>query len=289
MKRHYASLSLLFMGTPGMALAQTGSWSTPVSLSTGGQGWESVAAMDAAGNALALWDERTTQDQLWSRFQPAGGTWGTVATVSAALQTVSVLPAIHMTANGFATAVWTDSTGVWTADRLATGTWNPPQLLAPGAAAPFFVMNSRGDAAVAWTMGGPGDDQSSVEAALRPAGQSWTAPQTLASGVFVIADHLAISENGNAIVTWENYKEFCRDDTCVTFDFKLHTSRNNGPGWVPTGVLVGPNHESHIAHVALDAGGRAMLVALNGSGVYISATQGATGNSWSAFIESSIF
>ena len=47
--------------------AQTGAWTAPVVLSTGGQGWEAAAAIDGNGNSVALWDERTTQDQIWSR------------------------------------------------------------------------------------------------------------------------------------------------------------------------------------------------------------------------------
>ena len=53
--------------------AQT--WTAPVVLSTGGQGWEAAAAIDGDGNSLAVWDERTTQDQLWSRSKASGGSW----------------------------------------------------------------------------------------------------------------------------------------------------------------------------------------------------------------------
>jgi len=188
-----------------------------------------------------------------------------------------------MTAGGLATAVWTDSDGVWTADRSATGKWGPSQLLLPGASAPLFTMNERGDAAIAWTMGGPPGNSSSVLAVLRPAGRNWTSPQTLASGTFVIADHVGIGEDGGAIVTWETYQEICRYGECFQNHFSLHTSRNNGPGWVRTGVLLGPDANSHIARVVIDAGGGAMLVVLNSSGAYVSATQPPAGNTWSTF------
>src|SRR3984957_6425478 len=99
------------------AFAQTGAWTPPVVLSTGGQGWEAAAAIDGNGASLALWDERTTQDQLWSRARPSGGSWGRVSLPSPApLETTSVFPALRMSSAGFATAVWTDSDGVWTAD-----------------------------------------------------------------------------------------------------------------------------------------------------------------------------
>src|ERR1700737_3222537 len=62
--------------------AQTGAWTSPVVLSTGGQGWEAAAALDGNGNSVALWDERTSQDQIWSRSKPSAGNWGFVTQVS---------------------------------------------------------------------------------------------------------------------------------------------------------------------------------------------------------------
>lgn len=160
--------------TAGVAVpvsAQTGVWTPPVVLSTGGQGWEAAAAIDGDGNSLALWDERTTQDQLWSVSKASGGNWGSVTEVSPALQTTSVFPAVRISTAGFATAVWSDSNGVWTADRPSGSKWDAAQLLIPGASNPIFVMNSRGDAAIAWLVGGgPRSTSGSVMAVLRPAG-----------------------------------------------------------------------------------------------------------------------
>ena len=215
--------------------------------------------------------------------QAAGGDWGHVSAVSPALQTTLVFPAVRVSAGGFATAVWTDSNGVWTADRPANGKWEAPQLLLPGTSAPIFTMNARGDAAIAWTVGGPPGNQSSVMATLRPAGQGWSSPQTVASGLYVTADHAGIGEDGAVIVTWESFAAFCNAEGCSEFNFRLHTSRNNGAGWTHTGVLLGPDPDSHIARVALDAGGLALLLALNSSGAYVSATEDAAGGAWSSF------
>lgn len=66
----------------GPISAQTGAWTSPVVLSAGGQGWEATAAIDGSGNSLALWDERTTQDQIWSRSEASGGNWGSVSELS---------------------------------------------------------------------------------------------------------------------------------------------------------------------------------------------------------------
>jgi hypothetical protein len=265
--------------------AQTGAWTSPVALSTGGQGWEAAAAMDRNGNSVALWDERTTQDQLWSRSKPNAGNWGTVTQVSPALQTTSVFPAVRISTAGFATAVWSDQNGVWTADRPPASKWDPPQLLISGVSSPIFVMDSLGDAAIAWSVGGPSSSSSSVMAVLRPAGGVWSAQQIVASGVHVAVDHAGIAENGAVIVTWETYNAVCKKYGCSVSSFVLHASRQNAGGgaWVDSGSLLGPDGASHAARVALDSSGGAIMVALSSSGAFSSTTQGNSGGAWSPF------
>src|SRR5450755_2704012 len=208
--------------------AQTSGWTRPVALSGGGQGWESAAAMDGYGNSVALWDERTSQDHIWSRSKPSASNWSRITQVSPGslgLQTTSVFPAVRISVAGFATAMWTDADGVWTADRPPAAAWNPPQLLVPNASGPIFVMNSQGDAALTWTVGGPTDPNSTVMAVLRPAGGSWTSQQTIARGVHITADHAGIGENGAAIVTWESYTAVCSEEICNLSNFRLHAAR----------------------------------------------------------------
>jgi hypothetical protein len=155
-------LACLAVTLSASASAQTAVWSPPVVLSTGGQGWEAAAAIDGTGNSVALWDERTSLDQLWSRSKTSSGNWGAVTEVSPPLETTSVFPEVRISTAGFATAVWSDSNGVWTADRPIGSSWNPPQLLIPGVSSPIFVMNSQGAAAIAWTVGGPRSTSGSV-------------------------------------------------------------------------------------------------------------------------------
>ena len=266
--------------------AQTGAWTPPVVLSSGGQGWEAAVAIDGNGNSLALWDERTTQDQIWSRSKASGGNWGSVTELSPALQTTSVLPAVRITSAGFATAVWSDQGGVWTADRTSASKWEPAKLLIPAASNPSFVMNARGDAAIAWTVGGgPRSTTGSAMAVLRPAGGAWTAQQTIASGAHLVADHASIGAFGEVIVTWETYNAVCSKYGCALSSYVLHASRQNtGTGaWVDSGPLLGPDKTAHDARVALDSAGGAILLALSSSGVYTSVTQGNSGGAWSQF------
>jgi hypothetical protein len=196
------------------------------------------------------------------------------------------LSASRLSTAGFATAVWSDSGGVWTADRTSASKWEPAQLLIPGASNPIFVMNARGDAAIAWTVGGgPRSTTGSVLAVLRPAGGAWTAQQTIASGAHLVADHASIGALGEVIVTWEIYNAVCSRYGCALSSYVLHASRQNtGTGvWVDSGALLGPDRAAHSARVALDSAGGAILLALGSSGVYTSATQGNSGGAWGPF------
>jgi hypothetical protein len=149
---------------------------------------------------------------------------------------------------------------------------------------PIFVMNSLGDAAIAWTVGTARSTTGSVMVVLRPAGGAWTAQQIVASGAHVSADHAGIGASGAVIVTWESYHAVCTK-YCVLSAFGLHASRQNVGtiSWVDSGSLLGPDRAAHAARVALDSAGGAMLVALSSSGAYTSATQGNSGGAWGPF------
>jgi hypothetical protein len=287
------AVAVLFLASAG---AQTGTWTPPVAVSTGGQGWEASVAIDGNGNSVAAWLDPTSQEQIKSSSEPAGGNWGTPTVVfSKTLGTESPCdcPEVRITTAGFATAVWRDdSGGVFTADRPSASGWNPATQLVPDGLSPtnlFFVMNSHGDAAVVWSAG------NSVLARLRPAGGTWTAQETIATepntraGAHVIADHAGIGDNGAVIVTWEAFNVTCNArNRCSSSNFNLHASRQNpGTGvWVDSGTLLGPvttGNVTHDARVALDAAGNAILVSLSSLGVYSSATQGSSGGAWSSF------
>jgi hypothetical protein len=267
------------------AFSQTGAWSSPTVLSTGGQGWQAAAAIDGTGNSVAIWDEISSQSQLWSRSKPNNGSWGSVSVLSPWLQANSIYPAVNISATGFATAVWSDAGGVWTADRPPASNWNSAQLLVPGVSNPIFVMNSQGAAAIVWTVGGPRSSSSEVLVVLRPAGGVWSAQQVVASGQHVTANHAGIGANGTVIVTWETYNATCGRYGCSVSAFDLHASRQNPNtgSWVDSGSLLGPVSRTHDARVAVDSAGGAVLVALNSAGAYASATQGNAGGAWSPF------
>jgi hypothetical protein len=274
-------------------------WSPPQVLSTGGQGWEAAGAIDGNSNSVAVWMERTASpDQIWSSSEPSGGNFGPATPIySPTLQTNLLLPQVRVSEAGFATAIWLDDSGLWTADRPAASSWRSPQLLSSDPSLvrnvsvdrslePIFKMNSGGEAMIVW-LGG-----SSVVAVTRPAGGAWTSQQTVASpgsGTGVKFGHAAISANGTVIATWDAFQIICSTVNgrrrCHDANFVLHASRRDPAAgtWVDSGALLGPNGSAHTSRAALDATGRAILVALNAAGVYVSSTQGALGGAWGAF------
>ena len=183
-------------------------------------------------------------------------------------------------------SVWSDQGGVWTANRPSGSNWNSSQLLISGASNPIFVMNSLGDAAVVWTVGGgPRSTSGSVMVVQRPAGGTWTAQRIVTSGVHVITDQAGIGADGAVIVVWETYNATCKKYGCLLNGYALHASRQN-PGtssWVDSGSLLGPDGAAHQARVALDSTGEAVVVAKNSAGNFAAATEGSAGGAWGPF------
>lgn len=283
-------IAVTFSGSAG---AQTGTWSTPVEISNVDFSNLGGGTIDANGNSLAVWVERTSsgQDQITSNSKPAGGNWGTPTAVFSESPsgdpTFCVCPSVQTTPAGFSTAVWTNPDfGIFTADRPSASGWSAATLLVKNASHPFFVMNSRGDAVIVWNNG------TSVLAMLRPAGGTWGAQQTVVTEPHVGADAVGISDNGAVVVLWDVFDVTCNvKNRCSPSNFTLHASRQN-PGssaWVDSGSLIGPDQRgAHDARVVLDPAGGAMLVSTSGSqfnnnNPLVSATQGTSGGAWSPF------
>lgn len=271
------------------AAAFAGTWTTGVVLSTGGEGWESASAIDASGNSIAVWDERTTKglviDRVWTRSRPSGGAWGAVTNLSPApLQTTYVFPAVRVSAKGNATAIWSDVAGVWTSDRPAGGAWSAAQLLAPGVSQPYFVMNNPGGMMLVWMYGaGPRGTPNSIMVLQRPAGGAWGTAQTAITAPHVSANHVALGDNGDALISWETYDAVC-GEKCTLSNFVLHASREaaGSTEWQDSGALAGPDNFSHLGFVAVDAAGHAGMLMGASTTNFTAVSQPARGQAWTA-------
>ena len=139
-----------------------GNWTAAATRLAAGQNARSPRiALDAAGNAVALWERfNGTNWIVQSATRPAGGTWSTAANRSAAGRDAR-RPQIVVDATGTAIAAWERSNGsVWIAQaavRPVMGDWSAvASLSATDARETDVALTPAGGAVVVWvrTSGG---------------------------------------------------------------------------------------------------------------------------------------
>jgi hypothetical protein len=163
--------------------------------------------MGPGGAALVLWTTGGPDPLLMYAYRPAGGAFGAPGELDDEYPLGEQAPVVAFDAAGDATVVWASA---HPDDRLlvrtlsAAGTWGPVQeIRAPRAFRPSLAVAPSGGAVLAWSEDGPRRNSTRVVAALRPAGGTFGAPQTLAGiqrnpGEPVVA----INDHGTAVAAW---------------------------------------------------------------------------------------
>lgn len=163
-------------------------------------------ALDAAGNAVAVWAERTGASfavRAAMRTTLAGG-WGAAARLSGSGSVVTSGPALALTPSGTAVAAWVEDGSVLVSrgDAVA-GTWEPPIFLATSNLPkrdPQVAMNPAGDTTIAWvqSMG-----SEVVAAVFQPRAEDWGSPVSLGSTqASSRAPEVAMDDVGNTLAAW---------------------------------------------------------------------------------------
>lgn len=153
--------------------AASGVWLAPVDLSASGLNAESPQlAVDAQGNALAVWDhvEGATYAVQAAARPAASGVWQAAVDLSRAGQAVTS-PHVAFDVRGTALAVWERYTGshlvvAGAVRRAASGPWEQPKdLSAAGQTAldPYLTVDRQGNALVTWDGYG---DHADIQAAV---------------------------------------------------------------------------------------------------------------------------
>lgn len=240
-----------------------GAWSAPHDLSAPGQ--DALApevALDAAGNAVAVWQRSNGAAFVaQAAVRAAGGAWGTAENLSAG---GAHSPQVAVDPAGNAIAVWYLTNGttstVQAAVRPTGGPWGSPQdVSAPGdgAGLPQVGVDAAGDAVAVWD----GSDGSNdiVQASARPAGGAWSPPQDLSAlGQNAMAPQVALDPAGNADAVWERSNGSA---------YVIQAARRPAAGaWgLPQNLSV-PGEPALDPEVALDPAGNAVAVWRHGNG-----------------------
>ena len=168
-------------------------------------------AMDASGNAMAVWQQFDgTHFDIWANRYTASTGWGTATLVETSKGSAS-LPQIALDASGNAMAVWQQSDGIqvniW-ANRYnaSTSAWGTPVLVEAdnvgNAREPQIAMDANGNAIAVW---------SQFDGALLnswtnryTSGVGWGAPVLLETNQAgdAFKPQIAMNASGNAVAVW---------------------------------------------------------------------------------------
>jgi hypothetical protein len=182
-------------------------WGLPELIGTPpGNGWASQIAIDANGNAIAVWwqQDGTTFNIYANRY--SGGRWG-IAELIEFTDDITIAPQIAVDANGNAIAVWTQMPGGIVANRYSAGRWGLPELIGTPAGngwAPQIAIDASGNAIVVWQQVDGGNTNIYAN---RYSGGRWGMAGVIESfgefgGPVSGKTQIAIDASGNAIVVW---------------------------------------------------------------------------------------
>jgi hypothetical protein len=189
------------------------SFGAPVDLSTHGQNaYYPQVAVDAAGDAVVVWQLGIGSTAVQAAVRPAGRSFGAPVDLSAAGQN-AYYPQVAVDATDEAVAVWAASNGsngnsfVQAAVRPAGGSFGAlVDLSAAGQCAyyPDVAVDPAGDAVAVWQDSGCDTffPNPIVQAAVRPAGGSFGAPADVsAAGTYY--PRVAVGRAGGAVAVWQ--------------------------------------------------------------------------------------
>ena len=276
-------LFTLAAAMPGWA----GSWGTPAVL--GNNAYSGTIALDAKGNMTAAWNQLLYTNGVLSGAQISASTaafgkpWSAPIDISGSIGTGASYPAVHTSAAGNVTAIYTnaDVSGNFV-DHPAGGNWGLPGATngATNGSNEFFVINDGGDQGLAWGIGTT-RTASTVSAVYRPAGGAWSSVTIISGGPHAAFDGSLMAPDGTMAVAWESYNSVCGSRVCTTSNWVLHVT-THAPGaqsWVDSGPLLGPDSSQHFGQLAADGLGDLGVISLHAGNLVSLVRHGA---SWTA-------
>jgi hypothetical protein len=201
-----------------VSVASAKGWLPPVSTLPGTVDVDSQdMALDAQGNAVAVWTAYGTWRVTQAATRPVGGSWSAPVTFSVPGEEGGWDPAVAVGANGDAVAVWSSvrhtpsGTRQYTmaATRDAGGAWSTPVALSLTGAddigvsyEPAVVVDAQGNATAIWSE--ETGYASAIRTSTRPKGGDWSAPIELTAREDRVGatPRLAVDAQGDVTAIW---------------------------------------------------------------------------------------
>ena len=247
----------------------------------GASNFEPQVAIDES--AAVVWTRQSATGELsvQAAFRPKGGVFAAQQTLSVAGQAFE--PHVAVDQRGNALAAWTQEVGgsprVFSAFRPRTGEWSASAQVSPDAldASEAHVAVDRSNNAIAaWTSDADGanpSDPTFIQAALRPAGGSFGAAETISSDTGSASKPEAVfDERGNALVAWSR---FDGSNTRVEASFHPRTG-----GFEVAQVLSPPGNDAFEPRIAVDESAGVVWTRTDGTNLRV---QGAFRNKGGTF------
>jgi hypothetical protein len=280
-------------------LAAGNPWSPLVMINTpnGSPAQNPQIAIDAAGNAVAVWNQKDTGSaytNILSNRLPASGSWGTPVKVSID-DSDAFSPQIALDAAGNALAVWeTIASGTSQnilSSRLPVGSptnspWGTPLLVnsptGGHAYGPHITFDQDGNALAVWQQYVTADDVvSNILSSRLPAaaGSAWATPQTVntdSNSQVAQGPQIAIDSSGNALVVWDQATIGAPDSSHIWANRYVASASN----WAVAAPISEEGNFEAQAQVAFDASGNALAVWIQNT--VIASNSYTTGSGWGA-------
>lgn len=244
-----------------------GVWSvaTEISLGFGGSSEDASVAMDAKGNALAVWESWDGNSyQVHGSLRPKDGTFGPSFQISTP-GTDCDAPQVVFDRKGNAIVVWEASKTIQAAVRPKDGTFGTPELLSGAFVTKStdgnldLTVDPKGNVHVSWLFDSSGYRVLAVSTRLKGA-TSFAAPvQVSAGGVDASYSDIVGDKKGNLLVVWDSYDGASES---VLSSFKP----NKGSFGPPTLLSTAPN--AYYPKAQFDSKGNAVVVWETYDGTY---------------------
>jgi hypothetical protein len=264
-----------------------GGWGAAQRISDGSgdaQGAQAVA-LDANGNAIAVWQQ---SDSIWANRYTAGSGWGTPELIETG-NGWAYSPQVGVDASGNAIAVWAQQVGARSsvvANRYVAGSgWGTPVTIeaddSGDVSAPQIAVDAAGNAVVVWAWAADSGGSNfvySVWANRYVPGAGWSVAAPIDSNNTEQpnpAPQVALDATGNAIAVWHR-----RDSGTDSVASNRYTA---GAGWGSAAFLeTDAAIISRNARIAADAAGNAITVweQYAGATANVMASRYSAGSGW---------
>jgi uncharacterized membrane-anchored protein len=236
-----------------------------------GNAWLPQVAVDASGDAFAVWYQSDgTRNNIWSNRYPAGTRWGTAELIETSDVSNAWSPQVGVDASGNAVAVWyqflgtpTEIASIYSNRYVAGRGWGTPELLetddTADALLPQVAVDAIGNAIAVWYQ--YDGARYNILSNRYVVGRGWGTAQLIETDDAGNAaqPQVAVDANGNAVAVW-TLANGTRDNVWANRYVA-------GTGWSAAQQIENSAGQALWPHVGVDGSGNAVTVWYQQAGV----------------------